>query len=103
MLEKTKDKTKETCFVVLCRMLSTLSSYPLYTFFLSTTGRITRFSPPRQSDPSSRINFGTLRMPHPYIRLGFDQLMQSHKIFERWKTLEDVTSLECAAHMGRPL
>jgi hypothetical protein len=102
-LVKVIDKRNESRFIVLRRALSSLSSYPLFTFFLSTTGSITQFAHPREQDPSSRISAAKLSTPRPYIYLGFDQLMQSRNVFERWKTLEDVTSLECAAHMGRPL
>jgi hypothetical protein len=102
-LAKAMNQKNESCFVVLRRTLSSLSPYPLYSFFLSTTGKITQFAQPRGQDSSNRINTGSLLTPRPYIYLGFDQLMQSRKVFERWKTLEDVTSLECAAHMGRPL
>lgn len=102
-LARTINTANESCFVVLRRMLSSLSLEPLYTFFLSTTGSITQFAQPRGQDSSNRINSGTLSTPRPYIYLGFDQLMQSRKILERWTTLKDVTSLECAAHMGRPL
>lgn len=93
----------ESCFVVLRRVLSSISSCPLYSFFLSTTGSVTEFALPREQDPSSRISTAELSTPRPYIYVGFDQLMQKQKIFARWKTLDDVTSLECAAHMGRPL
>jgi hypothetical protein len=93
----------ESRFIVLRRALSSVSTCPLFTFFLSTTGRITQFLHPQDQDPSNRISNGSCSMPHPYIYLGFDQLMQSCKVFKRWNTLKDVTSLECAAHMGRPL
>ena len=93
----------ESYFVVLRRTLGYLKLSPLYTFFLSTTGSITQFAKPRGEDSSNRIFSGDCKMPRPYIYLGFDQLMQNRKVFQRWKTLEDVTSLECAAHMGRPL
>ena len=102
-LARTMNTANESCFVVLRRMLSSLLSQPLYSFFLSTTGNITQFAQPRGQDSSNRINSGVLSTPRPYIYLGFDQLMQNRKVFQRWKTLEDVTSLECAAHMGRPL
>ncbi|KAI9430649.1 hypothetical protein H4582DRAFT_2063550 [Lactarius indigo] len=80
-----------------------ISSEPLFSFFLSTTGKITQFGQPRGQDASNRINEGKLTTPRPYIYLGFDQLMQSQKVLVRWTTLDHVTSLECIAHMGRPL
>jgi hypothetical protein len=76
---------------------------PLFTFFLSTTGKISLLNPPRGRDPSNCVNHGELKMPRPFIYLGFDQLMGSRNVFDKYRTLEDVTSLDCIAHMGRPL
>ncbi|KAI9434763.1 hypothetical protein BJY52DRAFT_1231070 [Lactarius psammicola] len=84
-------------------ILLCFSSDPLFSFFLSTTGKITQFGQPRGQDASNRINDGTLATPRPYIHLGFDQLMQSQRILDRWKTLDHVVSPECVVHMGRPL
>jgi len=102
-LVETIDMNRVSRFIVRRRALSSVSSSPLYSFFLSTTGRTTQFAHPREQDPSTRISGGLLSTPRPFIYLGFDQLMQSRKVFQRWNTLKDVTSLECAAHMGRPL
>jgi hypothetical protein len=93
----------ESRFVVLRRLLCSLSSSPLFVFFLSTTGKITQFCQPRRHDPSSRVKDGTLATPRPYIHFSFDQLMKNRKVMSHWKTLEHVTSMECVAHMGRPL
>ncbi|KAI9436768.1 hypothetical protein BJY52DRAFT_1097803, partial [Lactarius psammicola] len=90
-------------FVELRRALRVLSDASLFTFFLSTTGKISQFSPPRGRDASNRMNDGELTTPTPFIYLGFDHLMRNHKVFDKYKTLQDVTSLECIAHMGRPL
>ncbi|KAI9436499.1 hypothetical protein H4582DRAFT_2078772 [Lactarius indigo] len=73
------DDQNESRFVVLRRILSSISSEPLFSFFLSTTGKITQFGQPRGQDASNRINEGKLTTPRPYIYLGFDQLMQSQK------------------------
>jgi hypothetical protein len=102
LAEATTTVAKESFFIVLRRVLAVLKRCPLYSFFLST-GKITQFARPRGQDSSTRINRGDLKSPRPYIYLGFDQLMQERKVFDRWKTLDDVTSLECIAHMGRPL
>ena len=90
-------------FFALRHVLRIFYDVPMFTFFLATTGKISQSTPPRQFDPSERINQGTLTTPNPFILLGFDQLMKSRKIFDKYKTLDDVTSLECIAHMGRPL
>src|SRR6266702_3483379 len=75
----------------------------VFSSILSTTGKISQFSPPRGRDASNRMNDGELITPNPFIYFGFDHLMRNRKIFDKYKTLDDVTSLECIAHMGRPL
>ncbi|KAH9021392.1 hypothetical protein EDB85DRAFT_2152432 [Lactarius pseudohatsudake] len=87
-------------FVELRRALRVLSDVSLFTFFLSTIGKISQFSPPCGREA---MNDGELKTPTPFIYLGFDQLMRNRKVFDKYKTLDDVTSLECIAHMGRPL
>ena len=98
------DKHRESRFVMLQQTLSVLSSLelPLFLFFLSTTGKVTQFSQPRGHDNSDHINDGYLATPRPFIFVGFDQLVQNHKV-RRGSTLDDVTSLDFVAHLGRPL
>ncbi|KAH9014063.1 hypothetical protein EDB84DRAFT_1277877 [Lactarius hengduanensis] len=91
-----------TNFTELRRALRELREYPLWSFFLSTTGKITQFSQPRGLNTSSHINRGKLITPSPFIYLGLDQLMESRKVNMR-NTLDDVISLDCVAHMGRPM
>ena len=74
------DDHKESRFVVLRQALSALSDKPLFSFFLSTTGKVTQFGQPCGHDASNRINTGTLASPRPYIFVGFDQLVQDRKI-----------------------
>ena len=102
-LAEVVDDRNETRFIVLRRLLSSLTPEPLFSFFLSTTGKITQFGPPRGHDASTYINHSILATPCPFIYLGFDQLTKTSKVFERWNTLDDVTSLEYNAHLGRPL
>ncbi|KAH9051513.1 hypothetical protein EDB87DRAFT_1541276, partial [Lactarius vividus] len=90
-------------FVELRRALRVFSDVSLFTFFLSTTGKISQFSLPHSRDFSHRMNDGELKTPTPFIYLGFDQLMKNRRVFDKYKILEDVTSLDCIAHMGRPL
>ncbi|KAH9052552.1 hypothetical protein EDB87DRAFT_1692195 [Lactarius vividus] len=97
------DENDRSNFVELRRALQTFSTAPLFTFFLSTTGKVSQFTPPCGYDNSNHMNDGRLKIPHPFIYLGFDQLMISRKILDTYKTLLDVTSLDCIAHMGRPL
>lgn len=74
----------------------------MFTFFLSTAGKMLQFTPPRRFD-TDLMEEGRLVTPRPFILWGFDLLMKSRKIFDKYKTLDDVTSLDCIAHMGRPL
>ena len=94
------DENRESRFVVLRRILNALSQIPLYTFFLSTTGKVTQFGQPCGDDKSSRINDGDLVSPRPYVFVGFDQL--AHK-FRQGQSLKDVTSWCFISHLGRPL
>ena len=97
------DDHKESRFVVLRWALSALADEPLFSFFLSTTGKVTQFGQPRGHDASDRINDGYLASPHPYIVVGFDQLVQHRKLKRGKTTLDDVTTLDFIAHLGRPL
>ena len=90
-------------YIELRQALQPFTTASLFTFFLSTNGQISLFIPPPTSDPSSRILQGKLHTPRPFIELGFDQLMWNRKVLEKYKTLEQVTSSECIAHMGRPM
>jgi hypothetical protein len=95
------DDCKESRFVVLRRALSILSEEPLFSFFLSTTGKVTQFGQPRGHDASGHINEGFLTTPAPYIYVGFDLLVQTK--VRRGMSLETVTTLDFIAHLGRPL
>ncbi len=68
------------------RALQVFYDLPLFTFFLSASGKIVSFTPFR-----------------PFIDLGFDQFTGSGKVFEKYRSLDDVTSLDCIAHLGRPM
>lgn len=94
--------TSRNDFVELRRVLSVLNNVSLFTIFLSTTGKFSQFTPPRGQDPSNRMNYGSFKIPLPFIYLGFDQLV-SQRVFGDYTTIEQVTSLECIAQMGRPL
>ncbi|KAI0267789.1 hypothetical protein BC834DRAFT_58548 [Gloeopeniophorella convolvens] len=90
-------------FTQLRRALRMLHEGSAYAFFLSTDSKISEFAPTQHSDSSNRVLDGDLFLDRPFSALGFDQLMTSRKIGAAFKTIEDVTSMECIAHMGRPL
>ncbi|KAI0263025.1 hypothetical protein BC834DRAFT_331317 [Gloeopeniophorella convolvens] len=90
-------------FTQLRRALRMLDEGSAYAFFLSTDSKISEFAPTQHRDNSNRVLKGTLVLDKPFSALGFDQLMTSRKIGAAFKTIEDITSMECIAHMGRPL
>ncbi|KAI0253840.1 hypothetical protein BJV78DRAFT_1351441 [Lactifluus subvellereus] len=90
-------------YTELQQVLRIFSTASLFTFFVSTNPEISQFAMPRTSDSSNRILQGRFHTPRPFIELGFDQLMWNRKILDEYKTLEQVTSSECIAHLGRPL
>jgi hypothetical protein len=95
------NEKKESRFASLRRVLHLLRSESMFSFFLSTTGKVTQFSPPL-SQESGRIYGAVFVSPRPYLFVGFDQLARDHK-FHQGQTLDDVTSLCFNAHLGRPL
>jgi hypothetical protein len=94
------DHDNESRFISLRRVLHALRSLPLFSFFLSTTGKITQFGQPRGQDKSNRINGGHLVSPRPFVFTGFDQLVGK---FKQGQRLDHVTSLLFISHLGRPL
>ncbi|SRR6266404_3717820 len=76
---------------------------PCFTFFLSTTGKISDLAPQKYA---LRTNTEGLIPSFPFSDLGFDDhLMRDYKIFDTSKTIYDVTSVDCVVRMGmgRPL
>ncbi|KAH8998873.1 hypothetical protein EDB86DRAFT_3075930 [Lactarius hatsudake] len=97
------DPDIKTQFIHLRSALHVLKYQSFFSFFLSTTSDIAQFATPRDMDKFDRILHKQLDPLLPFIDLGFDHLMHDRKIFDRYKTIEDVTSTECIVHMGRPL
>ncbi|KAH9019831.1 hypothetical protein EDB85DRAFT_1896484 [Lactarius pseudohatsudake] len=71
-----------------------------WTFFIE---QISQFAMPGEIDHSARMHDKELRSPLPFSDLGFDHLMRDRKVFDTFKTIDDVTSTDCVVHMGRPL
>ena len=90
------DTSGRSNLIELQQALQVLVKAPLFTFFLSTTSKV------HCNDASSCISDGIFKT-YPFINFGFDQLMKDRRIMEEFKTLKDVTKLDCIAHMGRPL
>ncbi|KAH8992520.1 hypothetical protein EDB92DRAFT_1858291 [Lactarius akahatsu] len=99
----TEPDTSRTHFVDLQSALHKLTNSSFFSFFVSTTSKISQFTIPRDMDPSNGTHEVEFMPPLSFSDLGFDHLMHDRKIFDRYKTIEDVTSTECIVHMGRPL
>jgi hypothetical protein len=97
-----RDKPKPTYFTCLQRALRALVRESVFSFFLSTTGKVFQFtSSRRELDPSNRIQEGHLHLIPPYSDIGFDQLAQ--KVHENTLTIEEVAFIEFMVMLGRPL
>jgi hypothetical protein len=84
------------------RAFRALRSYPIWSIFLSTTGKFDQFASAPFSDMSSRIVMGVLVSAMPFSALGFDHLAEMFR-GDGSMTLETVTTLQYRVSQGRPL
>jgi len=83
------------------RCLSELVGLPIFTLFLSTSGKFHTFSPPTLSDYSSRVVLGANWVLPPITETGFDQFALDAK--EGEITLDRVVEDDWICRLGRPL
>jgi hypothetical protein len=100
-LTKSDDDHPWTNFGELRKALRTLNRCSLFSFFLSTTGRITQFVSARENDESMRVLMGKLTLIKPFTDLGFDPLARVLKAGKL--KLSEVTKEEFMVRFGRPL
>ena len=92
-----------SAFSELLRCLRALNEHRLFSVFLSTTARITRFtSAERDYSPTPVQISGKLLSINPFSDLGFDQLARKIAL-DGSCTLEEVTSDAHMVTLGRPL
>jgi hypothetical protein len=72
--EKSSDDREWSIFSQLRYVLRGLQSQPLFSVFLSTTGRVSQFSSPSEQDLSARVISGQLTLIQPFTDLGFDHM-----------------------------
>jgi hypothetical protein len=91
-------------FSELIHVLRPLHCLPVFSLFLSTTGRISQFrsAAARHEDVSGQVIHGQLALIPPFTDLGFDTLIKPISLEENWD-LEKVTTDSHIAHLGRPL
>ena len=89
-------------FSELRHVLRALHRFPLFSLFLSTTGKISQFASAKDEDVSRRVIRGQLALIQPFTDLGFDTLAKPVSLEDDWE-LENVTTDSHIAHLGRPL
>ena len=94
-----------TVFVEMRRALRVISGFPVFAFFLSTTGNIHDFTPPPKDDASGRLILKELQLLPPFTELGFDQMLSvdNIKIRPDTFTVEEVSRIGFMVRFGRPL
>ncbi|KAI0260882.1 hypothetical protein BC834DRAFT_898710 [Gloeopeniophorella convolvens] len=91
-----------TMYSELRRVLRQILPFPIFSVFLSTTGKFSSFAPPAQLDPSARIQKSGLKVLTPYSETSFDGL--AIKVADDgYLRLDQVASLNHIASLGRPL
>ncbi|VDC02248.1 unnamed protein product [Peniophora sp. CBMAI 1063] len=106
-LTRTRADTDETTsasspFAFLRRALREIGA-GVFTVFLSTTGKITQFNPPRELDPSNRVSSGALATAPPFTALGWDQLArQIQGPSEGGIDFENI-GFDYQVYLGRPM
>lgn len=88
-------------FLELRQALQLIHSYPCFSVFLSTTGKVNQFMPQPKYDISDRVQQGLLLLVPPFCELGFDQLAAKGTSGEM--SLDVVASLDFMATLSRPL
>ncbi|KAH7905574.1 hypothetical protein BJ138DRAFT_1130414 [Hygrophoropsis aurantiaca] len=91
-----------THLIELCKAIRGLYRSPLYSLFLSTSGKI---APPERpqpvEDPSSRTMSTHMDAVPPFTDLGFDQLV--YQLSLDGKEIAWITSDDVISHLGRPI
>lgn len=88
-------------FSELRRALRALNVLPIFSVFLSTSGKIQNFTPRPDEDDSGRVQKSELVLLPPFTELGFDQM--ASKISDGKVTIEEVSELDFMVRFGRPL
>lgn len=99
---KTTNGIQRSQFSALRRALRAIRLFPIWSLFLSTTGKLEQFAPAPILDDSNRIVEGRLNTLTPYSAVGFD-LLAKVLSYDKSYPLSDISSLEYKLSLGRPL
>jgi hypothetical protein len=86
----------------LCQVMNEWQTQRIFTLFLSTNSRLSRFAPPGRLHPSDRV-VARHTPQNPFTEMPFDCLPGGKCLFTRGITLEDVSTIEYVVKFGRPL
>jgi hypothetical protein len=89
-------------FTELRHALRSLHHVPIFCLVMSTTSKISQFTPPPSDDWSKRIHLHELILIQPFTVVGFDPFAKPVSINGGWN-LEELTSDFHIAHLGRPM
>jgi hypothetical protein len=92
----------QTPFSHLRRVLCSIRNHSLFSLFLSTTGKITQFTSPRELDPSNRVQMGDLSLIPPFTALGWDHMVQGHPLNPASCNFSDI-DFQYQVRLGRPM
>ena len=84
------------------RALRDLNESPIFSLFLSTTGKVSQFSARKADDPSRRVQLGLASLIVPFTDLGFDQFAKPIKT-DGSTLLDTIASDQHMVTLGRPL
>lgn len=103
-LQDDEGKPTTTSYMTeLRRNLEIIRAMPVFTLFLSTTGKISSLVSSYGPDISARILAGSLKLMPAFSDLGYDQLMLEDQVGEKTHTLETVANTRFMARFGRPM
>jgi hypothetical protein len=83
------------------RILQQIDHLPLFSLFLSTSGRFDQFSPDIHSDPSARARELDNRPLDPISEISFDDV--AYPALKGTTTIDRVVEIDWLSHLGRPL
>ncbi|EDR09448.1 uncharacterized protein LACBIDRAFT_326238 [Laccaria bicolor S238N-H82] len=100
--KKSSDGEQWSVFHQVQQLLRSFRHLPIFSLFLSTTGKISQFTSAAEEDPSKRIINGDLVPGQPLTDLGFDPFAHKISLNGDWD-LKKLTHDEHICSMGRPL
>ncbi|KAM6501265.1 hypothetical protein JOM56_004279 [Amanita muscaria] len=90
-------------FSELRRALRAINELPIFSVFLSTSGKIQNITPRAELDGAGWVQKTNLVLLPPFTELGFDQMVGQISDDGDDLTIEKVSTIKSMVHFGRPL